>query len=81
MAPTQLLNRIGLLAVVILLATGITSNPLSAQDAAKPDARAEAAKKKKDAEKTNAAKQADTTQKSTGSAPMSGFRPDPQSNY
>jgi hypothetical protein len=72
-------RRIGLVAAAALLAGGIGINPVHAQTSTTSAQQADP--KKKSTEKKDAAKQAETQTGSGKSAPMSGFRPDPQSNY
>jgi len=77
MTPT--LRGIGILAVATLLVSGVGAHQTYAQ----ADKTAEQAKadKQKSTEKKNAAKKTETQADSGKSAPMSGFRPDPQTNY
>ena len=67
------------LVLAALLVGGLTINQTHAQASNTPAQQADA--KKKSTEKKDAAKQAETQTNSGKSAPMSGFRPDPQSNY
>jgi hypothetical protein len=69
---------IALVAAAALFTGGITSQ-VHAQATSTPAQQADA--KKKSTEKKDAAKQAETQTNSGKSAPMSGFRPDPQTNY
>ncbi len=86
MRSGKALRRIGILAAATLLAAGIASKPLFAIDNDKASA-AKNASEGKTADKKKAQKQTGTTQgaagsaAATGAAPMSGFRPDPVTNY
>ena len=74
---TSIWRGIGLVAVAALLCGTIGTKQVHAQtttSAQQSDAKQKAAEKK-------AAKQAETKANSGKSAPMSGFRPDPQTNY
>jgi hypothetical protein len=80
------MGRIALIAAAALFAGGIGMHPAYPQSGTAPKAdkaeKAEKADKQKSTEKKNTAKQNGTQQTgSTQSAPMSGFRPDPQTNY
>jgi len=86
MTSGKLLRRIGILAAAIFFTASIGTRPLFAIDNDKA-ASAKAASEEKAADKKKARKQTGTAQSTggntapTGAAPMSGFRPDPVSNY
>lgn len=67
------------LVLAALLVGGLTINQALAQ--ASNTAAQQADAKKKSTEKKDAAKQTETQTNSGKSAPMSGFRPDPVTNY
>jgi hypothetical protein len=71
-------RAIGLVAAVVLIGGTIGFDQANAQVSNPPAQQADA--KQKAAEK-KAAKQTETKTDSGKSAPMSGFRPDPQTNY
>lgn len=71
-------RRIGLVAAAALLCGSIATKQAHAQTS---DTSAQQSDAKKKAAEKKAAKQAETKTDSGKSAPMSGFRPDPQTNY
>jgi hypothetical protein len=75
---TSIWRQIGLVAAAALLCGSIGTQQVLAQTGTTTTQQTDA--KKKAAEK-KAAKQAETQTNSGTSAPMSGFRPDPQTNY
>ncbi|HVV80107.1 MAG TPA: hypothetical protein VHD59_10910 [Pseudolabrys sp.] len=74
------MGRLGLLVAAALIAGGFSLQQAYAQsdNAAQ---KTEKADKKKSTEKKTTTQQTNTQTNSSGSAPMSGFRPDPVSNY
>jgi hypothetical protein len=79
MSSYRTLRGIGLVAVALMFAAGPGARVASAQDSSKSGQRTEKTDKQKSTEKKS--KQTQTTQGSNAAAPMSGFRPDPQTNY
>lgn len=75
---TSIWRGIGLVAAAALLCGSIGTKQVLAQTSDTSAQQSDA--KKKQAEK-KAAKQTETKTDSGKSAPMSGFRPDPQTNY
>ena len=78
MTPTW--TGIALASAVTLFAGGAAIDRVQAQ-ASNPPAQQSDAKQKAAADKKNAAKQTEAQTGSGKAAPMSGFRPDPQTNY
>jgi hypothetical protein len=75
------MGRIAVLLSVLLIASGFHVHHADAQSGNTSEQKAGKANKKKSAEKKGAGKQTGA-QSNTGQAvPMSGYRPDPQTNY
>ena len=72
------MGRIAFLLAAALLVSGVSNHQASAQTDSTAKQKAE---KQKSTEKKDAKKPAAAQTESGQSAPMSGFRPDPQSNY
>jgi hypothetical protein len=84
MTTIPLLRRIGLAALAALFAGGVAMTPLHAVDNDKSKTSSTTAEKKKTTDKKNssASETGGAQQKGGGAAsPMSGYRPDPVSNY
>jgi hypothetical protein len=79
MTKLSIWRGLGLVAAAALFAGNIGINQAHAQTSNTSAQQTDA--KKKSTEKKDAAKQAEKRTNSEKPAPMSGFRPDPQSNY
>jgi hypothetical protein len=75
------MGRFGLLVTATLIASGFGAQHVLAQSDNPSTQKSEKVGKQKSTEKKNATKQTNTQTNSGGAAPMSGYRPDQQSNY